>query len=910
MARTNEKTKSKPARTSTNSKMTKKNNKTQGSRDGDRRLRRGGGGPRLPTAFKKEMDLLNPKLDSDSESGSEGGDAADLYEFEEEVPQEELKKNRRYDEVDNFEYELPEDFKDEEVESDEGEEEDDEIQSDESSDKHLRMLEGITGMPKEAFDDERKKEEDLSLHHADVSGQPVSVHDLLAQLQGKSGYSNLRKRVGQLEKKPLTIQPPLPKSEQDKIQRKVSDKLARKEITKWENLVKRNREAPTLYFEQDLNMRNSTVGSIANDFVPRTDFEKKIAELARDKDVVDAYQNDGAKLLELNKVSVEDVMNRQNQLAKMRSLLFRHELKAKRIKKIKSKTYHKILKKDRMKAEQSQLEMMDPEAAKENARKLELKRAEERLTLKHKNSSKWAKRILKRGLDAQDDATRAAFSEQLQKHEELKRKMNSTNDGSSSSDSDESSEDEDYESNGEMSKDRVLRVLDKASKKTKGVLEGDDELPKTGVFALPFMERGMKKRQEEAYNEARQALEDYDETLKQLQGEKEEEDSDRNPKSGNVSGKRSFGPVSNNDTKRRKVVEREVRESDSEEEEERESDEAGPQVVERESEKSKGVDFGTALLDDEQVMNRNSVFKNMNEMGRETGPKATYEVAVFAGGSFKKVKANKQEDSKKSRKYTSIPPQDSKEKDSDQPDPDSDSDAEMVEGFLDLKNPESNSLKNQESNSLKNPESYSLPSQSSLIQRAFAGDDVESEFQKDKQDLISVENPEPEAPVLLPGWGQWAHVQKKKGLPGWMVKEHEERKREREEEVKRRKDARFKNVVISEGVDKKADKLMARSLPFPFTSREVYEQSIRMPIGPDFNPLSATSALIRPEVVKKPGLIIKPIQYEEVDPHEKIDEPQRIIQGAKPKGKSKGKGKSKKGKTAGGKQSQKASAKK
>lgn len=74
-------------------------------------------------------------------------------------------------------------------------------------------------------------------------------------------------------------------------------------------------------------------------------------------------------------VSIDEVKERQNRLAKMRSLLFRHEMKAKHIKKIKSKTYHRLLKKDRLKAASAEMQM-DPEAAKEQAMKQEFKRAE------------------------------------------------------------------------------------------------------------------------------------------------------------------------------------------------------------------------------------------------------------------------------------------------------------------------------------------------------------------------------------------------------------------------------------------------------------------------------------------------------------------------------------------------------
>jgi U3 small nucleolar RNA-associated protein 14 len=41
------------------------------------------------------------------------------------------------------------------------------------------------------------------------------------------------------------------------------------------------------------------------------------------------------------------------------------------------------------------------------------------------------------------------------------------------------------------------------------------------------------------------------------------------------------------------------------------------------------------------------------------------------------------------------------------------------------------------------------------------------------------------------------------------------------------------------------------------------------------------------QIVKKPGIIIKPIQYEEVNPHEKPDEPKRVIQRATPNQKAK-----------------------
>ena len=105
-------------------------------------------------------------------------------------------------------------------------------------------------------------------------------------------------------------------------------------------------------------------------------------------------------------------------------------------------------------------------------------------------------------------------------------------------------------------------------------------------------------------------------------------------------------------------------------------------------------------------------------------------------------------------------------------------------------------------------QTYELPSNEELIKRAFAGDDVEVEFEKAKDDILNEENPEPEKPVLLPGWGEWTDVQKKKGVPSWMKEEHANAKRKREEALAKRKDARLKHVIISEKIDKKVSDLV------------------------------------------------------------------------------------------------------
>jgi hypothetical protein len=58
-------------------------------------------------------------------------------------------------------------------------------------------------------------------------------------------------------------------------------------------------------------------------------------------------------------------------------------------------------------------------------------------------------------------------------------------------------------------------------------------------------------------------------------------------------------------------------------------------------------------------------------------------------------------------------------------------------------------------------------SQRELIARAFAGDDVQAEFEEAKGREAEEEAPTVDAPSLLPGWGAWAGQQR---TPGWMAK--------------------------------------------------------------------------------------------------------------------------------------------
>lgn len=236
-------------------------------------------GPRLPQSLRKELDRINPNDQSCSEEDE--GINGDVYEYEEEVPEEESKKNRRFDSVENYEYKLPEDFKDENVESDDDDNDFDggekkiadhkgkkgdldqlgDDVEDEDDERHLRMLQGITGMPSQAFQGRKKNKVVVSEGYPESEYNPtrdvldgdgrIAIEDLLESIQGKPGYRELRNITRHVEKKGKLLQAPLPKEDRDRLERNAAYEQSKKDITRWEPLVKRNREAPTIIFDKD-----------------------------------------------------------------------------------------------------------------------------------------------------------------------------------------------------------------------------------------------------------------------------------------------------------------------------------------------------------------------------------------------------------------------------------------------------------------------------------------------------------------------------------------------------------------------------------------------------------------------------------------------------------------------------------
>eukprot|EP00951_Prasinocladus_malaysianus_P050483 scaffold680897_cov46-Prasinocladus_malaysianus.AAC.1 len=94
-----------------------------------------------------------------------------------------------------------------------------------------------------------------------------------------------------------------------------------------------------------------------------------------------------------------------------------------------------------------------------------------------------------------------------------------------------------------------------------------------------------------------------------------------------------------------------------------------------------------------------------------------------------------------------------------------------------------------------------------------------------------------------------------------MREEREKAEAARKRAAAERADAKKRAVVISEKFDRKAAKYTAENVPHGFGSKEVYEASMRHPMGRDYNTDLSFRNLTRPAVLKNAGVLIDPIKY-------------------------------------------------
>lgn len=747
----------------------------------------------------------------------------------------------------------------EESSSDEEDDDDDEGAGDEE--RVARMRDRLEGLDRAAGSGSRPDNAEAGI---------ISVDDLLADLDPveRSQFSAALK-TKKRSAKPMTLAAPLPKRQQDKLNRGIALDKAKEQLDRWRDTVMQNRRAEFLSFP--LSDPNANIPLGKEKFVPavpQTELEQNIQRIMEESGMSSTPGRAGeteaetnllkAEELATNKLPIEEVERRRAELRRARELLFREEIKAKRIAKIKSKSYRRVHRREREK--QARKEREDAEAAgivdEDEADHFDRKRAEERMSTKHRES-KWAKSLKATNRTAWDEDARDSVFDQARRNEELKQRIagKGVYDGEGSDVPSGESDDDDHDES-----TTTLRQL--------GRLKQDDgRVGETGLANMKFM------RAAEARTRA-QNDEDVARMRKDLAIEDGDEDSESEIDDQGL-GRAIFGPKA----KEGREVEPATRKpeleeaEDSDEAERREAAERGltdaetrpmlsaPKSILKRSSTASGPLARTQQLRNTRASNNTDGNVWLNGNGEVKSKKDKARQRAGDDGDVIAVDIATEAPNKAGLK--------SAKKDVVKQTADANgTQAHNTDGWqtVPYKFTSGNDDSNDETSDHENATIIADP-KSSFQSRAFAGDDVALAFQIEK-DAAEASEDEKEISTHLPGWGSWTGENLSKAirksnsrlkhnplyktkLPGGVSREH-------------RKDQGRENVIISEKQDRKGKKFLAPVLPHQYLGqlggKDVYERSLRMPMGPEWSTKEVFQRSTRPRVVVKKGTVIEAME--------------------------------------------------
>lgn len=627
---------------------------------------------------------------------------------------------------------------------------------------------------------------------------------------------------------------PLPTRVQERLDREAAYEQTKQEGQKWSTLMKRVKEAEHLSFPLQATERGGvkSSGEVVATFKPENEHESAVQALLAKANLTDSgvtAAEDAA--LRGQDLSPEEIAARRAELRHQRELMFRAEAKAKRVAKIKSKTYRKLKRKREAKAagdgpSLEDLERLDPEAAAEERERLDRERALERATQRHSARNRWAANA------APTDEAMAARQDMFDMRDRLRAKIHAK-EGSES----ESSESDD-DSDEEVIKSRAFDQLAKLDSKLPEIPE------KKGLMQMAFMkkaeEREMKKVAEEEAN-LRRDLEMFG------------EDSDSGSDSDEAEvlklgeGRMVFGRAAGDakSTKADTALPKTNGASASATKNRSRSPSPAVGVFGDVNPWLDGTSSGPSRKRNKVGTSAES--KAVGKLKKAAQVKDDDEVEISLAAPSATKPSKKSEATTKAAKEPQAPKSILKVK--------SDISTEQAKAAT------SNKRRAAESDSDSDSDADLLPitgpkafTQRELVAEAFAGDHVVEDFAREKAALIEADAPQT-VDTSLPGWGSWGGkgTKKRKTNPKFL-------KKTAGVAAEQRKDAGRANVIITEKKDKKAARFLPTDLPYPYTSVAQYEAAMAANIGSEFNSRAAFQRGTLPRVTKKPGAIVEPIR--------------------------------------------------
>lgn len=813
--------------------------------------------------------------ESDDDFGDEGVDLATMLDYNSESEDEKpKKKSAQSDQQDTSSGEESEEDDEDVYDEDEDEEDSDgppsEAESDDDADptKLSKLQDLIASLDSDQPEKRLGRSADVSESQQPSAfglsaNQKLKISDLLPTVTDPSLRKSLKLLSSDKTSKrsvgPGKLDAPLPKRQQDKLDRQAATQKAKEELDKWRDTVVHNRRAEFLQFPlRDPNasdpLGKNTMIAVQQE-KPQNDLESAIQNIlvesglgAKGKPGNEEAQLQEFEELKMNKIPIEEVMARRADLRKARELLFREEAKAKRIKKIKSKAYRRVHRREREREAQKDQEFKDAEGIEtdeDEQEKRDRKRAEERMGTKHRDS-KWAKGMKKSGRTVWDDDARDSMIELARRNEDLRRRIEGKDvrerdsEDSDVSDEDEDDEDDDMDDE-EAGKKRLAKKLEKLD-------AGDKEGSRLGNML--FMQRADAARK--AQNE---------EEIQRLKQELADLDSASEEEADTTVGRRSFGPKDKKASNTApKPARTEMEENPASDEERVDEDDDDAEII-----VDRPATNGTLAGRKSRPLMATKIDKATTKEPLLNGVDDDNEWLSTSTKKSKKGKGKSQDDDELvvSTKIAPSKPavsqsSQAKGKKQSKPEAAKDTAATSTDGWTTVPYTAPNQEDDEaDKDDTSNPMMSQKDKQALFHQRAFAGDDVAADFEADKSAQV-IDEDDKVTSTHLPGWGSWTGD----GLSKATRKQnkrlaHNPLRKSVVEGVRaaNRKDAKLDNVIISEAQQRKSKKYLASSLPHQFEKRDQYERSLRIPVGPEWTTKETFQRNTRPRVVVKQGIV-------------------------------------------------------
>lgn len=715
--------------------------------------------------------------------------------------------------------------------------------------------------------------------HSGGGGEAITVDDLLAPLAEATGFGNIRKQLqGLARAEPL----PEPASE---TARSREERLAQYDsscnvASRWIPQVQQMRRADQVILgkEEDQDTRPVSTASLVDTFKATDDFEKELEAVtmaagATEKDIK------GAAELPANP-KIRDEKERQAG-AKLKSLLLREQQAAKRIKKIKSKTYRRIHRKAESREKEVLLERLErenPELAKTLKLEYEKKHAQMRLQRGRNARKKWANtmnRFAKGDRNAQQEMTRQA--QKAHDEEQALRRAIRGRDPDQSEDS-EAVDLSESDSEGEGGKPRGVarQTLSRAKKLTAGelkTLEKDGDLPTTGLLGMNFMRNAIQQKREQAKKDAQGVLEELEGLGQKLDAA---EDSDNEgDRGGDARGAEREGRnAASAQGKPAKIfTAEELAAASAEVDAMLEQDDAavecsvsGPLTIKgvaaapppgppkgaaetaatskvgtsrpsREPTPGQGAGVPPQLEAAAQEASRNPWLSAGTPEADGLADSAAADAEEAAGGSAPSGPGTKAAKAKKRKRRA-----------------DADAEPEAAAAVEDLL-------------SVLNADSEAAREQRDLVRTAFVEGTQAEDFDAEQDELARKKDEERDsASKELAGWGSWTG----EGVAPRRPRSGKEKPASAAPDCPGAQRPRAR-VQFHEGGGAEPSKYFVDQMPYPFQSPDQYEATMRQPLGREWNALPSHLQKIKPKFFSKVGAIVPPLQYVKHLPSEQRD---------------------------------------